>query len=87
MKFSELHPKISETDITFDCLKCGPPHRVGISARHNGAIEPGVWTWSCSGSEQGYDGITISPSIQSITHGRKPCGWHVSIVNGEVIES
>jgi len=85
MKFSSLNPVISGPDITFDCAKCGPPHRIWIAARYRQPPIPGVWSWTAPDSaEGGYDGITITPSINNLTHGRKPCGWHINVINGDV---
>lgn len=87
MDFSELNPKISGTDISFDCAKCGHPHRIWIAARYRQAPSVGVWCWDAPvDSPNGYNAITITPSINNHHHGRKSCGWHVTITNGEVKE-
>lgn len=88
MKFSTLNPLISATDIIFDCAKCGPPHRVWIAARYRQSPIQGTWSWTApDDGSGGYDAITISPSIDNHSHGRKKqCGWHISVVNGEVTE-
>lgn len=80
MKFQELNPIISETDITFDCPKCGPPHRIWIAARFNKHATDGTWFWTHNG-----ESVTIVPSIYNQVHGRVPCGWHGSIIEGEVV--
>lgn len=88
MKFSTLNPVISATDITFDCVKCGPPYKVWISARYRQPPQEGIWCWDApepnSANFNGYDSITITPSIRNHHHGKKLCGWHLSVNDGEV---
>lgn len=86
MKFSSLNPKISGTDISFDCPKC-PGQRVWISALYRQPPDPtGRWSWTApDDGSGGYDAITITPSINNHHHGKIPCGWHGSIVNGDIV--
>lgn len=96
MKLSDLNPQITGNSpdgvnqIIFDCPKCGKPYRILILAKFNQPHGPaGYWSWTFDvNATNGYDAITITPSINNPNHGRKKlCGWHGSIVNGEVINN
>ncbi len=79
MRFQDLNPKISENDIIFDCPKCGKPYKIWIAAKFRTPASNGTWCWDHDG-----ENVTITPSILFHLHGRKPCGWHGSVTNGEV---
>jgi len=75
----------------FECPIHGKDYPIQICMRHGGTKSPGVWvanidlmvfkdtSWKTQ--------LTLTPSIQSHHHGRKPCGWYGSITNGEIHSS
>lgn len=75
--------------LAFDCPKCGRPYLITANLVIGAPPGiPGVWglTLPDVPSGDGWDGVTVTPSIQTNTHGRKKlCGFHCSIVNGEVL--
>jgi hypothetical protein len=96
MKFSALNPQMTGTsdlgdgeaknELTFDCPKCGPPYRISIHC-HQGEPDAAraLWKWAMPPGVNDWDRITIDPSISNHHHGRKPCGYHLSVINGEVV--
>lgn len=71
--------------LTFDCPKCGPPNQVSILVSDR-VIAPYVWKMIIN--HEDYERITVEPSISNHYHAKmKPCGWHGSIINGEVVSS
>lgn len=96
MKFSELHPEMTGmsgpedgpryNQLTFDCPKCGPPFRIQIHC-HQGEPDAkrALWHWHTSAGLYGWDVMTISPSISNHHHGRRECGCHLSVTDGEVL--
>ena len=88
MRLSAFNPQLGARELTFDCPKCGKPYRVSV---HISPSAPSAGFWQISlppqpMGEDGWDGVTISPSIINENHGRKKsCGWHGSIINGNII--
>jgi Family of unknown function (DUF6527) len=93
VRFADLNPKITGSgivgvnELSFDCPKCGKPFRVDIHCRLNGPADQAkaIWAWSGDFTKPSYDSVSIQPSISNHHHGRKECGWHGSITNGEVL--
>jgi hypothetical protein len=55
-----------------------------------GGVSPGAGIWCLTLPElpsgDGWNGVTLMPSIRNGHHGRKKrCGYHCSIVNGDVL--
>ncbi len=97
MRLATLNPKLTHSpyataythQLSFDCPRCGKPFLISA----NLIIGPppgtqGVWglTLPSEPSGDGWDGVTVTPSIQNNNHGpKKACGFHCSIINGEVL--
>lgn len=80
-----------DCELMFDCPLHGSPYRVCIKVGPN-SPDPTIpmWQWNCSPDGALWpDKLTIRPSIQmphAMGHGhRKDCGWHGSVVNGEIV--
>lgn len=95
MRLAELNPSLHWSphargythQLQFDCQKCGPPHKILVCCAM-AEPTPGVWklTLPETVSGDGWNGVTLTPSINSATHGRKKvCGQHCSIIDGEVL--
>jgi hypothetical protein len=98
VRLAALHPMLTQSHGSFgythqlemDCPACGPQYRMAICVVLN--VPPpgrsGVWALQLPAvpSGDGWDGVTMSPSVQNSNHGRKKaCTVHFSIVNGEVV--
>ena len=93
MRLATLNPKLTWSDfgghcLAFDCPKCGSPYRIEV---HCVIGEPpgtsGWWgiTLPDRPSGDGWNGVSVKPSIQNNNHGRKKeCGFHCTITDGEV---
>ncbi len=100
MRLADLHPSLTQSigvpgavythQLMIDCPTCGSVYRIAINVVIN-APQPGcagVWSLRLppAPSGDGWDGVTMSPSYQSLTHGRrKACAAHFSIINGDVV--
>lgn len=74
--------------LAFDCPTCGPPHRIMICCRTTGEPTPGIWhiTIPAEPTGDGWNGLTVRPSIQNHDHGhKKTCAHHCSVVAGELL--
>lgn len=71
--------------LSFNCPRCGPPHRIAILV---GDTVQANRVWKMSVPRNGnLTLVTVEPSINNHYHARmKPCGWHGSIINGEVLQ-
>ncbi len=98
MKLSELNPGWALASavpdgamLLFDCPLCGKGYQVAVLV-HNAAPKHPIWKWNgptpeaaqAAGKPPDWNSITLEPSIRNHSHGRKPCGWHGSIENGEI---
>ena len=94
MKLADFDPCWSPSMIAgvkqlrFMCPLCGPPYLISVLCRLNGPQEPGIWACAPDiGTINWQHGLTLSPSIVNSNHGRKKtCGWHGSVINGELIQ-
>jgi hypothetical protein len=91
MRLGLLNPKLSRGEpywqLTFDCPRCGPPFRVFVCVLPGPAPNiPGVWGITLPPGREldDWSGVTLTPSIQNNHHGRATCGFHCSIIDGEV---
>lgn len=93
MRLTQLNPKCvagptveghGTATLSFDCPRCGPPHQVSVLVGETNVTE---YVWKMTVPTEGdYSNITIEPSINNHYHARmKPCGWHGTIINGEVV--
>jgi hypothetical protein len=97
VKFADLNPSARQgpgcpITLTFTCPACGPPYTVNIPVVLNGeggqAGREDIQKWQVTTPDLSWDRTTITPSINNTPggHGRKkPCPWHGSIVNGEIV--
>jgi hypothetical protein len=92
MKLSDLQPEFCATEtpgvsqVWFTCPIHGKPNRITVNC-HSGPPnqEAHLWNWTAQFSPAiVWDSVTIAPSINLHSHGRKPCGWHGNVTNGEV---
>jgi hypothetical protein len=94
--FAELNPACRQAPgcairLEFDCPVCGPPYRIDIPVVLNGEgaqLQPEVPKWTATTPDISWDRLTVTPSIDNTPggHGRKkPCPFHGSIVDGQVM--
>lgn len=69
---------LDEKCLAFNCPRCGVEHSVPVDATD------GANNWKMVGFPES---ITLTPSIQIISHGRKTdCHWHGFLRNSEWID-
>lgn len=94
MRLAELNPTCvsgpmvnghGTATLSFDCPRCGAPHRIAILVG-NVIQADTIWKMNVpSGGDLTL--VTVQPSINNHYHAKmKPCGWHGSIINGEVLQ-
>jgi hypothetical protein len=97
MRLSTLNPSLTQSpladgythQLAMDCPSCGAPYRLVICVVLNVSApgRAGVWGLQVPAVPfgDGWSGVTLSPSFQNHSHGRKKtCAVHFSIVDGEV---
>lgn len=93
MKLASLNPECvsgpvvvghGTATLSFNCPRCGPPHRILVLVGEH-VIADHVWKMIVPTGND-LTSITVEPSINNHYHARmKPCGWHGTIINGEVL--
>lgn len=77
--------------LSFVCPACGPPYRVLIDVGPTVSENPRTWKAEPLPEAGWTDHVTITPSIDNTKagHGRKhpTCGFHGTIIKGEVVPS
>lgn len=93
MRLADLNPScvagpvvqgLGTATLSFDCPRCGPPNRIAILVGDTMQVDR-VWKMTMP-TNGDLTLITVGPSINNHYHARMvPCGWHGSIVNGEIL--
>lgn len=78
-----------EVDLAFNCPSCGAPYRIFIRLGMTRQDSPRRWAMNKDHTVSGWiDQLTVTPSINNTLAGHGPrhptCGFHGSIVNGEI---
>lgn len=93
MKLSDLNPLLGSYragdkswELGIDCPCCC--HRFSIRVSEAPAVHP-VWQITGMGSQQGWDGISVSPSINNHQRARNwpECSAHFTITDGQVVHN
>jgi len=78
-----------EWQLSFDCPLCGPWYKIILCCSRVKPSSEGVWWISIPevASGDGWNGITLTPSVNNSNHGRKKvCGYHFFLIDGDLRE-
>ncbi len=86
-QFNKLNPLLNHSEIghqlVFNCPHC--KELVSIYVAVNGSPSENPRVWGLTNFQNGWDNVTITPSIGNHPVGRKTSNCHFSVINGKII--